>query len=116
MKSQTITIDIEDVEKNMELKKFRKLVKSEINQAQKSYEQAKKAYETVMKQFVIREISGKKEFKRYFDSTYEILCEDLSYECGSLIVNDLITLERIISDHDYWLEDGRFDEEDEEIE
>ena len=43
MKSQTITIDIEDVEKNMELKKFRKLVKSEINQAQKIIRASKKS-------------------------------------------------------------------------
>lgn len=114
MKSQTIAIDIKDVEQNLELKKFKKLVKSELDQVQKSYEQAKKAYESVMKQFVIREITGKNEFKRCFDFTHEILCEDFSYECGSLVVDDLLTFERIINDHEYWLEEGRFEEEEEE--
>ena len=90
------------------LEKFRELVVAEIEPARKAYEKEKKEYELKMKKFIEREITDKKEFKKFFNSSFKHLRKAYEWERASDCVNTFMTLEFIINDYEQLLEQDEF--------
>ena len=104
MKTQSIEI-------SNEFKLFEKAYKDEFEPANKRYEQALKEFENSMKDFVIKHITGKKEFKKAYKNAFDDTRKAYEYERGSDMVDNKMTLESLIQDHLFWLEEEQDEEE-----
>jgi hypothetical protein len=87
-----------------ELISFNKSLKAETNEAYKAYIEAQKVYQKTLKNFIIRNVTGKKYFKEMYGYAFSNARECYSYDC-QWIVDELITLDWMISDYQYYLED-----------
>lgn len=104
MKNQSIKIA-------NEFQLFQKAYKDEFEPASKRYEEALKEFEKSMKDFVIKHITGKKEFKKAYKNAFDDTRKAYEYECGSDMVDNKMTLESLIEDHLFWLEEEQDEEE-----
>jgi hypothetical protein len=98
---------------NNDLKEFRKLLKAETSEKEKEYKQAKIAYEKVLKKSVISNITGRKNFKEIYQDSFDRARDCYQYERGDWAVDHLMTLEWMISDFEFWLEEGQYDTDEE---
>ena len=94
---------------NKDLIEFEKLLKSETNEAFKAYQQAKKSYMTTMKFFIKRYISGEDDFKIFYKIAHQEALDCYENEGGSWAIDELVTLQWMVDDFRYWLEDGQFE-------
>ena len=91
----------------IEVNNFRKILKSETAVFEKTYLHAKSAYEASLKSFIIKNITGnKRHFRELFNDTRRDVCNAYEHEKGSWAVDGLMTLEAMVSDYEFWLEDG----------
>ena len=88
---------------------FMKSVNAEIKEVKRAYEQAQKAYESVLKKFLIRNVTGKKDFKFFHDLALDDAVQFYSCESGSWAVDELDVLHSMVDDYYFWLQDGRYD-------
>lgn len=93
-------------------KDFMKLVKDETHQVKKTYEQAKKAYETVLKNFLVNNVTGKKDFNFFHKIAKQDMIEFFDSERGPWAVEELEILEAMILDYIAWLRDSMLEIED----
>ena len=94
-----------------DIKKFERLLTKETTEAHKEYVLAKKAYLNIMKDFIKTNISGEKEFKKSYKNAFQEACECYEFERGSWAIDEQKTLDWMINQHRFWLEEGQFDEE-----
>jgi hypothetical protein len=99
---------------SIDLKQFKKLLKDETSDKEKEYKKAKLDYEKALKKSIILNITGRKNFKEIYQNSFERACDCYEYERGDWAVDHLMTLEWMISDFEYWLEEGQY-EIDEEV-
>jgi hypothetical protein len=90
---------------NYELKKFRARLSKDTGKAYKCYLEAKKSYESAMKKFVIREISGEKGFTKFRSESLKTTREIYQDAHWSDVMRDsdaeIFFLEELISHHEY---------------
>lgn len=88
---------------------FMKSVNAEIKEVKRAYEQAQKAYESVLKKFLIRNVTGKKDFKYFHDEAKGDAIDFYNCEPGSWAVDELEILHFMVDHYYFWLQDGRYD-------
>ena len=98
---------------NNDLKEFRKLLKAETSEKEKEYKQAKIAYEKALKKSIISNITGRKNFKEMYQGSFDQARDCYQHERGDWAVDHLMTLEWMISDFEFWLEEGQYDTDEE---
>ena len=97
-----------------DIKKFRHLLKTETSEKEKEYKEAKIAYEKSLKKLIISNITGRNKFEEIYQDSFNRACECYQYERGDWAVDHLETLEWMISDFEFWLEEGQY-ETDEDL-
>lgn len=107
-------IDPFEKEKKIELDKFKALLKNETGAADRAYKDARKAYEKSLETFVKKNITPKNKFKLFYEETYDSTYECLQYERADIFLDELMTLEHMIDDHECWIINDMFDENDEQ--
>ena len=95
-----------------DLKQFRKLLKDETSEKEKEYQKAKIAYEKALKNSIVLNITGRKKFKETYQDTFDRARDHYQYQSSDWAVDHLMTLEWMISDFEFWLEEGQFDTEE----
>jgi len=95
-----------------DLKQFRKLLKDETSEKEKEYKKAKLAYEKALKKSIVLNITGRENFKEIYQDSFDRACDCYQFERGDWAVDHLMTLEWMISDFEFWLEEGQFDTEE----
>ena len=99
----------EDFKKNnVELENFRSLKKLETDTAMEKYLAAKEMYEMSLKKFIVANVTSLENFDATYKEAYRQACHCYNQESGDWAVDQLLTLEWMIDDHEYWLEDGIF--------
>ena len=98
MKTQSIQI-------TNEFKLFEKAYKDEFVTANKRYEKALKDFEKSMKDFVIKHITGKKDFKKYYKEAFVIVKMSIQDESDNDFVDNKSILEFLIDEHLFCLEE-----------
>lgn len=88
-----------------EIIRFNKSLKAETNEAYKTYINAQKAYKKILKNFITKNITGTKNFKEMYGWAYDGACNCYSTERGDWAVDELMTLDWMVSDYQYFLED-----------
>lgn len=94
---------------NTDAKKFKKFLKSELGTVRKEYEEAKKHYEKSMKAFIVKNISGRKNFKEMYEFAYSWTSDYDSDQDAVETMKNITTLNRMIFDFIYWLEEEQFE-------
>ena len=100
----------------IELNNFKVLLKKETGEATKAYKDARKAYEKILEKFIKKNITTVNKFKHCFDETYESHIYCLQYESANMFIDKLMTLEVMIEDHELWIRNDMFDENEDKFE
>ncbi len=95
-----------------EFELFKKAYKDEFEPANKIFEKALKEYEKSMKDFVIKNITGKKEYNKAYKNNFKFVEDIYQYDSASDLVDDRIALEFFIDHHFDYLEDYQSEFED----
>ncbi len=88
-----------------ELNRFNRSLKAETNEAYQTYIAAQKAYKKILKNFITKNITGTRHFKEMYGWALDGACNCYSTEPGDWAVDELLTLDWMISDYQYYLED-----------
>jgi len=99
---------------SIDLKQFKKLLKAETSEKEKEYKQAKIAYEKALKNSIVLNITGRSKFKETYQDTFDRARDHYQYQSSDWAVDHLMTLEWMISDFEFWLEEGQY-ETDEDL-
>lgn len=95
-----------------EFELFKKAYKDEYEPVAKRYQKALEEYQQSMKDFVIKNITGKKEFKKAYKENLKFVKEVYQHDSASDLVDDRIALEFFIDHHFDYLEDYQSEFED----
>ena len=93
---------------NVQLENFRSLKKMETDMAMEKYLAARKAYVMTLEEFIVANITSRENFDAIYKEAYRQACHCYNQESGDWAVDQLLTLEWMVDDHEYWLQDGIF--------
>ncbi len=91
-----------------DIEAFDKLLESETRDAYESYKQAKREYEAVYKKFLVKHVTGSVSFDHHYEEAWNSAVNNLYPEVAMSLVDDLHVYEYIISDHYWWIQEGRY--------
>lgn len=97
-----------------DIQAFNDLLESETKDACEAYKKAKQEYETVFKNFLIKNVTGAVSFDHYYEEAWKSAVNNLYPEVAMSLVDDLEVFGYIISDHYWWIQEGRYLSESEE--
>lgn len=101
--------DLRDIES------FNELLESETRDAHESYKRAKQEYEAVFKKFLIKHVTGANSFDHYYEEAWKSAVDNLYPEVAISLVDELQVYDYIVSDHYWWIQEGRYLSESEEF-
>lgn len=93
---------------NVQLEDFRSLKKMETDMAMEKYLAARKAYVMTLEKFIVANVTSPDDFSVAYEKAYRQACNCYNQESGDWAVDQLLTLEWMVDEHEYWLEDGIF--------
>lgn len=116
LQKATYEVNMNDLKKD-ELEQFKKKHETELGELKRNLEKAKGEYEKAMKRFVIKHITSTANFKsRFRDALRDTLDRVVEYPIWDVVGDsgvDILVYENMIDDEMYWLEEGRYQVEDE---
>jgi hypothetical protein len=97
-----------------EIEMFEQLLESETKLARESFEKAKKEYEEVFKNFLIKHVTGD-DFEDFHKRAWEGAVENLYPEVAISLIDELEVYGNIVTEHYWWIQEGRYLDENGEL-
>lgn len=108
-------VDSEYEQNQRDIQAFNELLENETKEARESYKRAKQEYEAVFKKFLIKNVTGLASFDHHYKEGWNSAVNNLYPEVAMSLVDDLEVFGYIISEHYWWIEEGRYLSQSEEF-